>query len=212
MFSLFKKSRVEETVYTVDSLPYIYQSEFYSLAWGLVHKGFFVDPSGITYKYNMPKDWRFYTSEMQLEGRRKRMEDARDIIDMDAMKSGKINSINEVDYSHITPNGYETDGTIRPEDLFQNLLNSYKRVGLFGTSRKDKLLNKTIIDDLMVSDIEDSGFVRCDAGNLSNVLLVYDPSIELYRRIVLTNSGENDMINKSQYTKAIIETLGKISV
>jgi hypothetical protein len=210
MINIFKKNNNIETVYTVDSLPYIYQSEFYSLAWGLVHKGFYVDPRGITYKYNMPKDWKFYKSEMQLENYKRRVEDARNIIDKDAIEYGKIKHIDEVDYSHITPNGYETDGTIRPEDLFQNLQNSSKYVGMFGALRKHNPISQIIIDDLKGSNIEDSGFIRCDAGNLSNVLLIYESKIQLYRRIVLTNNGERDMVNRSQYIMAIIKALGQV--
>ncbi len=162
--NLLKRNVKTEYIFTVENVPFLYQSERYSLAWGLEHKGFYVDQYGITYQYNLPAQWNFC----------------------------------------------DKDGTITPKKLFQNLSNSPKHTGLFGMLRKQNPINTMIIDDLQASEIEDSGFIRCDAGNISNVLLVYDTSIELYKRIVLANNGERDLINQSQYTKAIIEALGKI--
>ncbi len=43
--------------FTIDNLPFVYQSEYYSLAWGREQKGFYVDPEGRKYKYKMPEKW-----------------------------------------------------------------------------------------------------------------------------------------------------------
>lgn len=48
--------------FDTNSLPYIYQSEFYSLAWGFECKGFYVDPKGRTFKSKMPEKWHRYKS------------------------------------------------------------------------------------------------------------------------------------------------------
>jgi hypothetical protein len=40
-----------------NNLPYVYQAEYLSLAWGYIRKGFFIDPEGIKYKYSNPNNW-----------------------------------------------------------------------------------------------------------------------------------------------------------
>lgn len=46
--------------FTIEKLPFIYQSEYYSLAWGWEQIGFYVDPEGRKYKYKMPEKWHRY--------------------------------------------------------------------------------------------------------------------------------------------------------
>lgn len=43
--------------FTTQNLPFIYQSEYYSLAWGREQNGFYIDPEGRKYKYKMPEKW-----------------------------------------------------------------------------------------------------------------------------------------------------------
>lgn len=51
--------------FTTQNLPFIYQSEYYSLAWGLEQKGFYVDPEGTKYKYKMPEKWHRYKTNSE---------------------------------------------------------------------------------------------------------------------------------------------------
>lgn len=51
--------------FTTQNLPFIYQSEYYSLAWGLEQKGFYVGPEGRKYKYKMPEKWHRYKTNSE---------------------------------------------------------------------------------------------------------------------------------------------------
>jgi len=57
--SAFKKdlNHLQADRFTTQNPPFIYQSEYYSLAWGLEQKGFYIDPEGRKYKYKMPEKW-----------------------------------------------------------------------------------------------------------------------------------------------------------
>ncbi|WP_448104610.1 hypothetical protein [Pedobacter panaciterrae] len=159
--------------FTTQNLPFVYQSEYYSLAWGLEQKGFYVDPEGRTYKYKMPEKWHRYKTN-----------------------TGKHSW------------GFETDGTISATELFENLKSSVEDKPLFEFLRKTNPITQALIYDLLTSTIEDRGQVQCDSGNTSNSLFVYDSEIDLYRRILLTCDGDNELVNQSVYTKQIIQGFG----
>ena len=81
--------------FTTDGLPFLFQYEYFNIAWGLEHEGFYLLPDGRKYSYNShPRDnydFRFYKIPNQ----------KRDIVW-----------------------GHETNGFIHPDDLFHNLSTS----------------------------------------------------------------------------------------
>jgi hypothetical protein len=82
-------------IFTTDSIPFLFQYEYFNIAWGLEHEGFYLLPDGRKYSYNShPRDnydFRFYKIPKQKQ----------DIVW-----------------------GYETNGFIHPDDLFHNLSTS----------------------------------------------------------------------------------------
>lgn len=54
--------------FTVHNQPFIYQSEFYSIAWGVEHYGFFIDSQGRKYTYDNPTDWNWYEAADMIWG------------------------------------------------------------------------------------------------------------------------------------------------
>ncbi|MEE1945061.1 hypothetical protein VRU48_08080 [Pedobacter sp. KR3-3] len=179
MFSIFKKqaSSIADELFTIENLPFIFQSEYYSLAWGKRHYGFYIAPDGRKYRYDMPEEWNFYSC----------------------------------------PNekmvwGYETDGIISPESLFQNLRSSTEVLRLFPMMRRKAPITQTIIDDLFASQVKYGDRYMCDAGIRSNALLVYEQETGLYKRILLRASGDREMVNKSDYALPIVLALGEASL
>ena len=150
-------------IFSIENTPYLYQSEFYSLAWGRKHYGFYIDPVGITYKYKMPENWNFIKHDI-----------------------------------------------IEAEQLFQNIELSVVQLQFTKFLRRKIVIPDAIIKDLMGSTIEDHGMVRNDAGDFSNSLLVYDSTIQKYRRILLNCDGDYKKINQSKYTDVLISGLGEV--
>lgn len=162
-------------IFNTECLPYIYHSEYYSLAWEHEHYGFYTDPEGRTYRYIKPDKWNFHSS---------------------------------LSRRHVW--GYETDGTIEPDLLFQNLASSVSHSSFFRIFRKQAPITEAIIEDLIQSRLENHGQVRCDAGHKSNSLLVYDSTANLYKRILLNCGGDNELINQSPYAKQIVQRFGTV--
>jgi hypothetical protein len=48
--------------YSVQNLPFLLTYEYFNLSRGLKRDGFYIDPSGNTLSYMMPKNWNFYKS------------------------------------------------------------------------------------------------------------------------------------------------------
>ena len=48
--------------YSTQNLPFLLNYEYFSLAWGKKHEGYFIDSLGNILSYNMPTKWNFYTS------------------------------------------------------------------------------------------------------------------------------------------------------
>jgi hypothetical protein len=51
--ALLDKLKHHKSAYnlTTQDLPYVYQSEYYNIAWGLKHYGFLISPNGKIYSY-----------------------------------------------------------------------------------------------------------------------------------------------------------------
>lgn len=181
MISIFKKEPpTRPNQFNADSLPFVYQSEFYSLAWGKVHHGFYILPDGTKYKYREPEQWNFHTTKEH-----------------------------EAFHGLNTSWGYETDGLIAPNELFENLVNSKEEVPLFNFMRESNPINASILNDLQGAEIIDYGLLATDQGTLSNSVLVYNGTFKQYKRILLTSNGQRDKVNQSDYTKTIIDALGE---
>lgn len=177
MIKMLKKSNGTEIVYKVENMPFIFQSEYYSLAWGANHFGYYIAPDGRKYRYNMPEEWNSYSCP-----------------------------------NKSTVWGYETNGTISPENLFQNLRNSVKVLRLFPSQREKAMITQTMIDDLLASEVKDFGQAYADAGIRSNALLVYEQETGLYKRILLRTKGDREMANQSDYALPIVLALGEASL
>ena len=48
--------------YSTQNLPFLLHYEYFNLAWGKIHEGYFIDSLGNILSYNMPTKWNFYTS------------------------------------------------------------------------------------------------------------------------------------------------------
>ena len=49
-------------IYSTQNSPFFFNHEYYSLAWGRKHKGYFMDSIGNMLRYNNPSKWNFYSS------------------------------------------------------------------------------------------------------------------------------------------------------
>ena len=58
------KAKIKSTNYTDDHIPSFFLNyEYFSLAWGRQHRGYFLDPvHGSFIEYQNPKDWIFFSS------------------------------------------------------------------------------------------------------------------------------------------------------
>lgn len=178
MFDISKKHLPTELL-SIENLPYIYQSEYFSLAWGKQHRGFYVLPNGDKYVYNMPDHFNFY----EIEG-------------------------NEFGN---TAWGDETELTIAPELLFENLKISTKQNGWLSLFKSKTLLKADVLKDLLKSKVKHYGQQMNDAGIKSNSLLIYDTDLRLYKRTLLKADGDRKVVNKYKHTFELINRFGTTS-
>lgn len=172
--------------FTTETLSFIYQSEFYSIAWGTEHFGFFIDPQGRKYNFRLSKDYRYAISD----------------------KWNLCKTTDKVNPSDNTADEHEEYETIIPDDLFENLLNSVEYKPWFGYKKKTNVITEHIIADLLKSPVSDYDQMVCDAGCFSNSLYVYDAEMGIYKRILLSMDGDIKKVNESIYTNGIIRSLG----
>lgn len=167
-------------------LPFIYQSEFYSIAWGRKHYGFFIDPQGRKYNYRLSKDNRYEVTDKWNW----------------CTPTGTVDPMQSTVYEH------EGNGAITPAELFENIMNSVEYKPWFGYKKKTNVITEEMIVDLLQSPIEDHGDIACDAGSFTNSLYVYDAEMDIYKRILLSMNGDIKKSNQSIYTNGIIRSLG----
>ncbi|MBB6236910.1 hypothetical protein HDC90_001527 [Pedobacter sp. AK013] len=173
--------------FTAGELPFIYQSEFYSIAWGMEHYGFFIDPQGRKYNYRISKDYRYAVTGK-----------------WNWFKTAKTG-----DPSDDTVYTCEEYGTITPNNLFENLMNSVEYKPWFGYKKKTNIITEEMIADLLQSPIKDHGDITCDAGSFTNSLYVYDAEMGIYKRILLSMDGDIKKSNQSIYTHNIVKCFGQ---
>jgi len=166
--------------FTTENLPYVYQSEYYSLAWVHEHYGFYIDPTGAKYHYKQPEDWRFYTVQPYEE-----QPPAKAVW------------------------GYETTGEIKPEDLFHNMSNATRKSNLFSFLKRNYVTDE-MMASLMKSKVTGRRGDKTDSGTRSNALLIYDSDSNLYRRILLSASGEMEMLNTNRHTESLLNRMGQV--
>jgi|GEM_PF-6878102 len=174
--------------FRIEDLPFLYQSEFYSIAWGMKHYGFFIDPKGRKYNYRISNDYRYAVTD----------------------KWNWFKAVGTVDHSGNIV--YEREATITPNNLFENLLNSVEYKPWFGYKKKTNIITEEMITDLLQSPIEDHGDIACDAGSFTNSLYVYDAEMDIYKRVLLSMDGDIKKINQSMYTHNIIRSLGQVKL
>jgi hypothetical protein len=54
---VFKKAK---PVLPLEAPRFLFQQDFYSIAWELKHQGYYINPEGIKYSYDNPANWNFY--------------------------------------------------------------------------------------------------------------------------------------------------------
>jgi len=176
--------------FTITTLPFIYQSEYYGIAWGIKHYGFFIDPQGRKYNYRISKEYRYEVTD----------------------NWNWFKTRDKVALLDKTAHRQERYETITPVDLFENLLNSVEYKPWFGYKKKTNVITEEMIVDLLQSPIEDHGDIAIDAGSFTNSLYVYDAEMGIYKRILLSMGGDIKKINQSIYTHNIIRSLGQIKL
>jgi len=172
---------IQEYELTTDSLPYLYQSDFYNL--GFNKRGFYLDSNGNQYHYSI-------------------------------LESDYFPIINKVDYE--LNNDSEHDTTEQPDDKIELLgVNTIKPSELFSKLNLCELtqsdlgleLTKEVIADLQNAPMVHSDIYIYDSGWRTKSILVYMPDLDVYRRIILSETGNNNRLNQSKYTSEILDLL-----
>jgi hypothetical protein len=164
------------TPHRTDSIPFLFQYEYFNIAWGLEHEGFYLLPDGRKYSYNASeennynKDFRFY----------------------------KIpNQKNDIVW------GDDTNGFIRPDDLFHNFSIST----LEATNILELDPNETL---KKIKDVQDTegfywGLSGTDSGVSSLAALYFNEKAGYYERVLLATDS---LINHSKYTPELYNIFG----
>jgi hypothetical protein len=162
--------------FTTDDTPFLFQYEYFNIAWGLEHEGFYLLPDGRKYSYNASeennynKDFRFYKIPKQKQ----------DIVW-----------------------GDDTNGFIRPDDLFHNLSIST----LEATNILELDPNETL---KKIKDVQDTegfywGLSGTDSGVRSLAALYFNEKVGYYERVLLATDS---LINHSKYTPELYNIFG----
>jgi hypothetical protein len=62
--SPFKKKKLD---FLTEPPRLLFQQDYYSIAWGLKHQGYYISSEGIKYSYNNPIKWNFY-EKLRIDG------------------------------------------------------------------------------------------------------------------------------------------------
>jgi hypothetical protein len=168
-------SKENEIQFSTENLPFLLHYERYSLGWDSCHEGFFIDPQGNVYSYEKPYYWNSFISPEQ----------------------------NGDEFFW----GYETDGQISPQKSFENLKKSKKLNSDLGPIAlylgHIELNMDEVFADLAKSEIDEFG-AGCDMGVKSFAVLIFDKTVDLYKRIILKTSGDRSCENLSNFTPELI--------
>ena len=55
-----KVFKIEKTDLLSETSLFLFQQDYYSIAWGLKHQGYYINSEGIKYSYNNLAKWNFY--------------------------------------------------------------------------------------------------------------------------------------------------------
>lgn len=155
------------------NMPYIYQREYYSIAWVKEHYGYFIDPKGNKYVYKSPTDWINPTVQPYEEHPPQK-----------AM------------------HGYEINAELKSEDLLSNLKKAKKALNLsavFG----ENVLKPEILQALLKSKVTGKLSGMTDQGTELKAIWIYIPEREVYKRIILSTDGHWILKNTSIYANQI---------
>lgn len=168
------KEKIDPFNYSTKNLPFLLNYEYFNIAWGDEHEGYFIDTLGNILNYTLPAKWNFYISSEKP-----------------------------------TQNifwGNEIDGQISPKHLFENL-NSLKK-------EKSDVNIITIRIEEIVHSLTESGyehsFGACDMGIHSYSILIFDNTIDQYKRIVLKTVGNECITNKSPHSAELLKFFNNI--
>ncbi|WP_231492232.1 hypothetical protein [Pedobacter sp. Leaf170] len=170
-----------QTLLSVENLPYLYQSDFYNI--GFNKRGYYLDSEGNQYRYNIPESEYFLTV---------------DELDYDLNNDSEHDSTEQPDDNIEVVAGC----TIKPSELFSKL-------NLFELIEGDlKLeLSKEVIEDLLNAPIVESEIFIMDSGWRTKSILIYILELDIYRQIVLNESGNANRVNQSKHTNEILKLL-----
>ncbi|WP_316808083.1 hypothetical protein [Pedobacter agri] len=166
---------------TIERLPYLYQSEYITIARSHIHRGFFVDPTGRKFKYNNPPEWK-------------------DDIHIGGNKNPPI---------PLTPREDCATSYITAADLFRNLKNckpAFSLSSLLGIHK----LDKDLLSALLKSSLGGHESGSTDMGRWTNAIYIYDTESSVYQKIILSENGSRDTFNNHPDTARIISKFGKV--
>jgi len=117
-------------------------------------------------------------------------------------------NLNENDDISISVNTiFEGLETIEPGVLFSRLHNSVRQ-----EKPTNNPLDAVILKDLTANKVMDRSQEFYDIGLESHSIWVLEPSINIYKRIVILTRGYKEQINLSSYSNLIIDTLGSMLI
>lgn len=53
--------------FKIDDFPYLYNSDYFDIAWSHQRKGFFTTADGTKYNYKYPENWRSYNNALEID-------------------------------------------------------------------------------------------------------------------------------------------------
>lgn len=166
---------------TTERLPYLYQSEYITIARSHIHRGFFVDPTGRKFKYNNPQQWK-----------------------NDIYIGGNTNSP-----IPLTPREDWGSSYIAPNDLFDNIKSckpAFSLLSLLGTRK----LDANLLSELLKSSVRGHETGLTDVGRWTNAIYIYVPERNVYQKVILSENGSHDTFNTHSDSSQIISTFGQV--
>jgi hypothetical protein len=173
-----KANEIDINDLSTTKLPYVYQSDYYSIAWGKQHRGFYILPNGDKYVYEQPTEWKFHTVQPYEE------HPATDNVW-----------------------GFEDNGEVSPENLFLNIKRCTKAFSfrsLFGGIS----LSSEAISSLLKSTVTGRLGYKTDQGTLSNSILIFYAKTNCYKRVLLSATGQMELRNSCKYASKLISRGG----
>jgi hypothetical protein len=143
--------------FSTENLPFLFQYEYFNIAWGLEHEGFYLLPDGSKYSYNAAKNENVSSSEFRFD------------------KIPRQDSTNE--------RGADTDVFITPDDLFHNLsISTFESITNIEQNPKEIL---RMIKAAQKSEYFHGFRAVTDRGVISQSALYFNTKSGHYERVLL---------------------------